>query len=68
MNKEEVQDAIMELMERDRLAEIDRISALAREMKAGAPGTCSVCEEDHPRIVGGACVPCRDKRERRNGQ
>lgn len=30
-------------------------------MAKGEPGTCKMCGEDSPRLVGGVCAPCRDK-------
>lgn len=27
----------------------------------GVPGECEMCGEESPRLVGGACAPCRDK-------
>ena len=33
----------------------------AAAIPAGRPGECDFCGEDMPRLVGGACAPCRDK-------
>ena len=30
-------------------------------LKPGTPGDCDLCGEYSPRLVGGACAPCRDK-------
>lgn len=40
----------------DALAKVRR-----RPMPAGTPGECEQCGYDSPRLVGGACAPCRDK-------
>jgi hypothetical protein len=34
-------------------------------MDAGKPGECDFCGEWFGRLVDGACVPCREKYERR---
>jgi len=34
----------------------------ARRIPVGEPGECDYCGEESPRLVGGACAPCRDKR------
>lgn len=44
----------------------DRERALARvreraRLDPGEPGECRVCGEDSPRLVRGACAPCRDR-------
>ena len=38
-----------------------RMKALAIE--PGEPGECDKCGEDMPRLVGGVCAPCRDRRK-----
>ncbi len=47
----------MQLMED---AAIARVRADA-EIKPGQSGECFKCEEMSPRLIGGACAPCRDK-------
>lgn len=37
------------------------IQAAARPVPPGMPGECWRCGEDSPRLVHGACAPCRDK-------
>lgn len=36
--------------------------AQAHPLAKGHPGECSMCGEDHPRLVGGVCPKCRDER------
>lgn len=31
------------------------------DIKPGKPGECDLCGEWFGRLVGGACVPCREK-------
>jgi hypothetical protein len=38
------------------------IAAARKPIPAGAPGECDVCGRDSPRLVKGACAPCRDRR------
>lgn len=33
----------------------------AQKMADGTKGVCEWCDKHSPRIVGGACAPCRDK-------
>jgi hypothetical protein len=33
----------------------------APEMAKGEPGECEYCGHNSPRLVGGACAPCRDE-------
>jgi hypothetical protein len=42
----------------DREAEIRR---RAEQIPAGEPGECDYCGTPTPRLVGGACAPCRDR-------
>jgi len=42
-------------------AEIARVRAAA-EPEPGQPGECAYCGEESPRLVRGACAPCRDRR------
>lgn len=32
------------------------------DLPAGEPGECEYCGEHSPRLVRGACAPCRDRR------
>ncbi len=46
--------------------EVDRLLAEAMrnaraELVPGEPGECELCGEDSPRLVRGACAPCRDR-------
>jgi hypothetical protein len=44
------------------MADTDRAIAAARhDLAPGVPGECERCGEHSPRLVGGACAPCRDK-------
>lgn len=47
--------------------QLDDVMARRRPftLDAGKPGECDFCGEWFGRIVDGACVPCRDKHERR---
>lgn len=38
-----------------------QIAAARGDIKPGNPGVCEYCGEESPRLVGGACAPCRDK-------
>ena len=31
-------------------------------LEPGVPGECELCGNDFPRLVRGACVPCRERR------
>lgn len=42
-------------------AEIARIRKAA-DLPVGEPGECEYCGEQSPRLVRGACAPCRDRR------
>jgi hypothetical protein len=42
------------------LAEAIRIAR--QPVPAGAPGTCSDCGDESPRLVDGRCAPCREPR------
>lgn len=37
------------------------IAAARKEIPKGEPGECEWCEKHTPRLIGGACVSCRDK-------
>lgn len=41
-------------------------AAVAAEPIAAA-GECQMCGDEMPRLVGGRCAPCRDRRRRRYG-
>lgn len=43
-------------------AAIDAARRAAAKIPGGAPGVCHYCGEDMPRLVGGKCVRCREKR------
>lgn len=45
-------------------AELERHLAAHRPapMAVGQPGECDICGRQSPRLVGGACAPCRDWR------
>lgn len=48
-----------------KLEEAEREQCIANARKplaAGVPGECDLCGEDSPRLVSGACAPCREKR------
>lgn len=59
----------------DRAGDISELAARRREnavraaaaaIPTGAPGECEACGDEMPRLVGGRCAPCRD-RKRRHG-
>lgn len=37
------------------------IRMAAKPLPAGEPGDCDLCGEWFGRLVGGACVPCRNR-------
>ncbi len=37
------------------------VEAARGDILPGDPGECERCGEDSPRLVGGACVPCRER-------
>lgn len=37
------------------------------DIPTGVPGLCEKCGGESPRLVGGKCVPCRDREERQRG-
>ena len=41
-------------------AMIKRAREEAARIPTGQPGECKLCGEYSPRLVGGACAPCRD--------
>lgn len=43
-------------------ANIQHVLKQAAKMPKGEPGECRYCGEESPRLVGGACARCRDKR------
>ena len=48
------------------IAEFKREHAIAEirakaQLPAGVAGECDLCGEHSPRLVKGACAPCRDK-------
>ena len=50
--------------ERDAEPERRRLQAIRSQAAAipvGEPGICEWCDCESPRLVGGACAPCRDK-------
>ena len=42
-------------------AAVAAVRARAAEIPAGKPGDCDFCGESSPRLVDGACAPCRDR-------
>lgn len=38
------------------------IDAARRPVPVGVAGECRECGRDSPRLVGGRCAPCRDRR------
>ena len=54
-------DKTSERMEVQKAADIAEIRRKAAEIPKGKPGECERCGEPSRRLVGGACVPCRDK-------
>jgi len=42
-------------------ATISNIRLAASRIPAGVAGKCIHCDEDSPRLVRGACAPCRDE-------
>lgn len=53
-------DIASEQTERLEEGNVNFIRRQAAEMPAGEPGECEKCGEYSPRLVGGACAPCRD--------
>jgi hypothetical protein len=53
------------------LAERERAEAIASRqpfvLELGRPGECEFCGQWRPRLVDGACVPCRNEAEKRRG-
>lgn len=51
----------------DRLQELElmdnegAVRAAIKPIAAGEPGECEHCGESSPRLVRGACAPCRDE-------
>lgn len=45
----------------DTASAVDAARRAAAKMPAGNAVTCYSCGEDSPRLVKGACAPCRDK-------
>lgn len=41
--------------------EIDRVRTAIRSEEKGEPGECQWCSKHSPRLVFGACAPCRDE-------
>ncbi len=37
------------------------IAAARGDIPPGKPGECDLCGEHSPRLIDGACAPCRDK-------
>lgn len=57
-------DVIDKGCEREQMDTASAVDAARREaakMPVGYAGTCYSCGEDSPRLVKGACAPCRDK-------
>ncbi len=54
-------DVSNDRLEKDKERELARISAAAAMIPPGEPGECDRCEEYSPRVVRGACAPCRDR-------
>lgn len=41
---------------------ISNVLEAAAKIPKGTPGECRFCGDEHPRLVGGACCRCRDRR------
>lgn len=56
-------DIIDQTQERNELAEAAHLDAIRRraQLMPGEPGECERCGEESPRLVKGACAPCRDR-------
>ena len=57
-------DEIDQRLDRDIIFEEITKQEIARRAAAipvGEPGECELCGWDSPRLVNGACAPCRDK-------
>ena len=57
-------DEIDQQLEREAVIEhrhLLHIRAQAAAIPAGEPGVCEWCDCESPRLVGGACAPCRDR-------
>ena len=39
----------------------EEVSKRAADIPKGRPGDCDMCGEWFGRLVGGACVPCRER-------
>ena len=57
-------DEIDQQQERDAVLDsiaLRKVRDQAAAIPQGEPGICEWCECDSPRLVRGACAPCRDK-------
>ncbi len=54
-------DEIDLAQEREQMATDDAIRHAAKDIPKGDPGECDLCGEWFGRLIGGACVPCRNK-------
>ena len=57
----DIVDVTAERTEVEEAANIAEICRKAAAIPKGVPGICERCGEDMPRLVGGACAPCRDR-------
>lgn len=55
-------DAATEHMEILDASSVAAIRDKAARIPKGEPGECSLCGEHSPRLVRGACAPCRDRK------
>lgn len=56
-------DFVQALAEREEATRQRERDAGGYEIPPGVAGECELCGEFSPRLIGGACAPCRDKRE-----
>lgn len=54
-------DKTADRMEVEEAANIAEIRRKAAEIPKGVPGIRDRCGEDMPRLINGACAPCRDR-------
>jgi hypothetical protein len=56
-------DLIDQAQGQNELVEAAALAAIRNraQLDPGVPGECERCGDDSPRLVRGACAPCRDK-------
>ena len=54
-------DVVDQAQERQEQIEALALNKPRYELPKGLAGECKKCGEESPRLIGGACAPCRDK-------